>query len=324
MNDQPNLDTSAAGVPIRLVLGFSAGSASDQIAQALAPELSRQLGRTIEIELRPGSNGAAGACEVATALPDGNTLYMATLGTHALAPHLEAPLPYDPLQHFSAVSLVAIAPLVLACHESLKVSNARELIELARKHPGEITYGTSAIAGAPHLAAELFQSIAGIEMRHVRYERTERLYEELEAGIISISFNNIMSMMPRCKGGTLRALAVTSVGRSAVAPDVPTLIESGLPGYDVTNWLGLVAPAGTAFDVVDELAKALARAVKTPALEQHFLSAGVSPCATTPAQFTDFMTAELQRWSSVVEDFRHRQEDLSHTIASPGADTKGA
>ena len=228
----------------------------------------------------------------------------------------------DPLQHFSPVSLVAIAPLVLACHESLEVSNASELIELARKRPGEITYGTSAIGGAPHLAAELFQSIAGIEMRHVRYEYTERLYKDLEAGLISISFNNIMSMLPRCRGATLKALAVTSAGRSAVAPDVPTLIESGLPGYEVTNWVGVVAPQGTSSAVTGELAEGIARALKTAGLEQAFLSTGVSPCATTPAQFSDFMTAELRRWGPIVEQFRQKQEDRSHTDQQPGAEVR--
>jgi tripartite-type tricarboxylate transporter receptor subunit TctC len=212
---------------------------------------------------------------------------------------------------------VALAPLVLACHESLGVSNASELIELARTRPGEITYGTSAIGGAPHVAAELFQSLAGIEMRHVRYEHTERLYKELEAGLISISFNNIMSMLPRCRGGSLKALAVTSTGRSAVAPEVPTLIESGLPGYEVTNWVGIVAPKNTPSDVTSDLAEAIARALKSPSLERAFLGAGVSPCATTPIQFSNFMTAELQRWGSIVEDFRRKQEDLSHTPQPP-------
>ena len=237
--------TETRGAPVRLIVGFSAGSASDLIARGLKSELSRELGARVEIELRPGGNGAPAACEVATSEADGKTLFMATMGTHALAPHLGETLPYDPVQHFAPVSLVALAPLVLACHESLEVSNAHELIELARTRPGEITYGTSAVGGAPHVAAELFQSLAGIEMRHVRYEHTERLYKELEAGLISISFNNIMSMLPRCRGGSLKALAVTSAGRSAVAPDVPTLIESGLPGYEVTNWVGIVAPKNT-------------------------------------------------------------------------------
>jgi tripartite-type tricarboxylate transporter receptor subunit TctC len=289
---------------IRLILGFSPGSASDQIARALAPELSRQLGTPIEIELQPGNNGAPAARDVASSKADGKTLFMATLGTHALAPHLDEKLPYDPLQHFAPISLIAMAPLLLACHESVPISNARELIEHARHHLGSLTYGTSAIGGAPHLAAELFQSMAAIDMRHVRYDRTERLYEDLEAGRISLSFNNIMSMLPHWKRGELKAIAVTSARRAAVAPDVPTMMESGLPDYEVTNWLGIVAPKGTPPLVVNELANATAAALKTDSIEDAFLSAGVTPSASTPVQFADFIAAEIKRWGPIVARFR--------------------
>jgi tripartite-type tricarboxylate transporter receptor subunit TctC len=290
--------------PIRLILGFSPGSASDQIARALAPELLRQLGKPVEIELWPGNNGAHAACEVATAKADGKTLLMATLGTHALAPHLDEKLPYDPLQHFAPISRVAMAPLLLACHPSVPISNARELIEHARHHPGALTYGTSAMGGAPHLAAELFQSMAAIDMRHVRYDHTERLYEDLEAGRISLSFNNIMSMLPRCRRAMLKGIAVTSAGRAAVALDVPSMMESGLPEYEVTNWLGIVAPKGTPPLVVDELADAVAAALKTDAIEEAFLSAGVTPSASAPGQFADFIAAEIKRWGPIVARFR--------------------
>jgi tripartite-type tricarboxylate transporter receptor subunit TctC len=289
---------------IRLILGFSPGSASDQISRALAPELSRQLGTPIEIELQPGNNGAPAAHDVASAKADGKTLFMATLGTHALAPHFDEKLPYDPLQHFAPISLIAMAPLLLACHQSVPISNARELIEHARHHPGALTYGTSAIGGAPHLAAELFQSMAAVDMRHVRYDHTERLYEDLEAGRISLSFNNIMSMLPHCKRSKLKAIAVTSAGRTAVASNVPTMMESGLPGYEVTNWLGIVAPKGTPTLVLNELADAIAAALKTDAIEDAFRSAGVTASASSPAQFADFIAAEIKRWGPIVARFR--------------------
>lgn len=289
---------------VRLVIGFSPGSASDQIARALAPALERELGRTIAIELRPGNNGADAACEVAGAEPDGTTLFMATLGTHALAPHLDPNLPYDPLQDFAAVSLVTTSPLVLACHASLGISSAQALIELARARPDELTYGTSAIGGAPHLAAELFQAMAGVEMKHVHYAHTERLYDDLEAGRIALSFNNMMSMLPRCLKGAVRALAVTSATRSAAADNLPTLSEAGVPGYDMSNWLGLVAPKATPQAVIDETRRAIAAALGNPGVQETLRSGGVTPCGSTPTELADFMTRELRRWGPVVARFR--------------------
>jgi tripartite-type tricarboxylate transporter receptor subunit TctC len=169
---------------IRLVLGFSPGSASDEIARAVAPALSRALGASIEIDRRGGANGSIAAAHVAAAPADGN---VATLGTHALAPHLTSALPYDPVRHFSPLSLIAEAPLTLACHVSLGVENAQALIEVARARPSALSFGTSAVGGAPHLAAELFQHEAGIAMRHVRFDRTAELYEELEAGRVALT-----------------------------------------------------------------------------------------------------------------------------------------
>ncbi|MEN3354789.1 MAG: putative tricarboxylic transport rane protein [Betaproteobacteria bacterium] len=288
---------------IRLIVGFSRGSASDEIARALVPQLSRELGQSVDIELRPGNNGAPAAQEVAKAAADGRTLFMATLGTHALAPHLSDHLPYDPLLDFAPVSLIATAPLVLACHPSLRVSNARELIEQARERPRSLTYASSAIGGAPHLAAELFQSISGIEMQHVRYERTEQLYEDLETGRISLSFNNIMSMLPRCRAGKLTAIGVTSAQRTAAAPTLSTIAESALPGYEVSNWLGIVAPKGTPRLILNDLRAATASTLRSSDVEHAFLAAGVTP-ATAPIEFADFIAAEMRRWAPVVNRFR--------------------
>ena len=240
---------------------------------------------------------------------------MATLGTHAFAPHLDRDLPYDPLRHFSPVSLVASAPLVLACHPSLGVASARELIELARTQPGSLTYGTSAIGGAPHLAAALFESAAGIEMQHVRYDHTERLYDDLEAGRISLSFNNMMSMLPRCRSGALRALAVTSARRSEACEDLPTLAESGLPGYEVSNWVGIVAPKSTPEGRVQELSRAIAAALKESTLAEAFRATGVTPRGSTSSEFTDFIATELRRWAPVVARFR----ETSVAPVSPAA-----
>lgn len=290
---------------IRLVLGFSPGSASDEIARALAPALSRALGASIEIELRPGANGSIAAAQIAAAAADGNTLFVATLGTHALAPNLDAALPYDPVQHFSPVSLVAKAPLVLACHPSLGVGNAQALIELARAQPSTLGYGTSAVGGAPHLAAELFQDMAGIALRHVRYDRTGDLYRDLEAGRLALSFNNAMSMLPRCRSGRLQALGVTSTERSLAASDIPALGADTLPGYEVSNWVGIVAPHATPRAVVDELSRAIAAALGVDEVRETFIRAGVTPSPTTPESFAAFIAAEIARWGPVVARFKN-------------------
>ena len=284
---------------IRLVLGFSPGSASDEIARAIVPELSRLLGTTIVIELLPGSNGAHAAKSVAAARPDGRTLFMATLGTHALAPHLGA-LPYDPVHDFAPVSLVATAPLVLACQPRLGVSSAGGLIELVRERPRTLAYGTSALGGAPHLAAGLFEQMAGIEMLHVRYDQTPRLYDDLEAGRLALTFNNMMSILPRCRTGRLQALAVTSAARSHAAHEVPTMAESALPGYEVSNWQGIVAPRETPRTVRGELSTAIASALANDAVVAAFADAGVTACGTTPEAFEAFVVQEKTRWGPVV------------------------
>ena len=291
--------------PLRLLLGFSPGSASDQIARVIAGPLAERLGKPVHIELRPGNNGADAASEVAASAADGHTLFVATLGTHALAPHLDARLSYDPLSDFTPVSLLSRAPLLLACHPSVAAGSIRELIELARARPRELTYATSAIAGAPHLAAELFQEMAGVEMRHARYDRTDELYRELESGRVSLSFNNMMSMLPRCRGRALRPLGISAAERSGAAPDLPTIAESGLPGYEVSNWLGIVAPKSTSPGTVTELNLAVCDAMRSAAVLRPLRAAGVIPCASTPEEFGQFMSAEISRWKPIVKRFRH-------------------
>ena len=292
---------------VRLVVGFSRGSASDDIANTIRAPFAHALSREVTVELRPGRNGADAACEVAAGPADGSTLFVATLGTHALAPHLDAHLPYHPLTSFTPVTLLTRSPLVLACHPSLHVDSVKALVELARARPGELTYGTSAIGGAPHLAAELFCALAGVRMRHVRYDDTRRLYEDLEAGRIALSFNNIMSLLPRCADGAVRALAVTGGQRSSVAPDLPTLAECGVPQYELSNWLGLVAPRGTPSGIVDEMRNAAVSALADPDVRRTLEAAGVVASGSTPEAFEQLIAHELARWKPIVETFREEK-----------------
>ena len=288
---------------LRLIIGFSSGSASDQIARTIAPSLSRILGRPIEIDPHPGGNGVPAATLAAGAAGDGNTLFVATLGTHALAPHLDPKLPYSPTRDFAPVSLVSRSPLVLARGPALEASGVRELIDFARAHPNALTYGTSAIGGAPHLAAELFQHMAGIELRHVRYHETERLYDDLEAGRISVSFNNAMSMIPRLRSGRLTALAITSIEPGTAAPGLTPLAQT-LPGYEVTNWVGLVAPASTPQASIEGLSRAVAEALRERAVADFFRDAGVLACGSSPEEFGAFIQKEITRWGPIVARFR--------------------
>ena len=289
--------------PLSIVIGFSPGSMSDDIINLVAQPLGVALQRPMRIERIAGDNGARGAAAVARAAPDGNTVYVATLGTHALAPHVRGDLPYDALNNFAPVSLLTQSPMLLACNPALPFGDAQALITHARAHPGALAYGTSAIGGAPHLAAELFQAVAGVELRHARYDETQQLYADLEAGKIVMSFNNVMSMLPRCASGKLRALAVTSDVRLPVAAAVPTFAECGVHGCEMSNWCGLVAPRGTPAAIIETIAKAVAIVMRGEAVCARLSNAGITPCGTTPDKFAQFISSELNRWKSVVARF---------------------
>ncbi len=283
---------------LRLIVGFSPGSASDDIANLIAAPLGARLGRAVNIERIAGNSGTRGAHAAARCAPDGNTLFVATLGTHALAPHVRRDLPYHALDDFTPVSLLTQSPMLLACHPALPVNNVNEFIAHAHAHPSELAYGTSALGGAPHLAAELFQAVTGVQLRHARYDETKKLYADLEAGRIELSFNNIMSMLPRCVAGTLRALGVTAAQRVTIAPDIPALAEC-----EVSNWLGLVAPRGTPVALVENISKAAAAVINSAEISAALNAAGIAPCGSTPAAFASYIAAQLARWKPVVARF---------------------
>ncbi|MGE5524233.1 MAG: Bug family tripartite tricarboxylate transporter substrate binding protein [Rhodospirillaceae bacterium] len=294
--------------PTRLVIGFSPGSLSDRIARAIAGPLSNALNEAVEVVGQPGENGAPAARGVARSRPDGRTLFVATLGTHALACHVTRDLPYDPSRDFAPVALLAQAPLLLACHPDVPARSTADLVALARERRGAITYASSAIGGAPHLAAALFQSIAGVELRHICYARTEQLYRDLEAGDVMLSFNNIVSMLPVCRRGALRALGVSSASRSSLAPDVPTLQEEGVADYEVTNWAGLVAPRGTPQARIEELHAATNVALETIAVRDAWATAGMIAPQSTPTSFSTFIAEEIDRWRTVAANLDTRAE----------------
>ena len=293
------MSTEGSTPPLRLIVGFSPGSASDDIAHLIAAPLAVQLGRPVAIDRIAGDNGARGALAVARSAPDGNTLFVATLGTHALAPHVRADLPYDAQHDFTPVSLLTQSPMLLACHPALPVHDLPSLIAHARAVT--LAYGTSAIGGAPHLAAELFQTVSGVTVRHAPYAETQQLYTDLEAGRIALSFNNIMSMLPRCHAGKLRALAVTSAQRSPVAPQVPTMAEGGITGCEMSNWIGLVAPAGTPDPVLRRLNGEVVKAMATNDVAAAIVKIGMEPTSNTMEQFRNIVKTDWPKFQAVVK-----------------------
>jgi tripartite-type tricarboxylate transporter receptor subunit TctC len=302
-------DGTYSASPMRLLLGFSAGSASDIVAQVIAPALSKQLGQKIAIERHPGDNGAIAAGMAARGTRDGRTMYMATLGTHAILPCIRKELAYHPLRDFIPVSLVARAPLVMAVYPRMPVASVAELIKRARSGVSLLTFASSAFWGAPHLAGELFSFLAGVKMTHVPYDETKRLYADLLGGQVDMSINNVMSMRPLIESGRLRGLATTGPTRSPVLSDLPTLAEEGLTDYEVLNWLGICVPAGTPHEVVDRLSQALTAVLSNIKASSILTRQGMEIVASSPEIFASYIKSELERWAPVLRRINHRIQD---------------
>ena len=293
---------SFPGRPIRLILGVPPGSASDILARALAPTLSERLRQPVTVDMHLGESGVSGARLVAGSQADGYTLFMTTLGIHALGPSLRRAQPYDVVNDFSPVSLVARCPLLLAVHPSLAAHSLDELTLLARRRPGELTFASSAIGGAPHLAAELYMKMVKVDMTHICYERTQQLFADLVDGRISLSFNNIMSMLPLLSTGKLRGIAVTSATRLSMAPHLPTVAESGLAGYEITNWLGIVAPARVDPEIIARLNGAIVGALQADDVKKNLAACGMEIVGSSASEFARHIRSELARWAPVVRD----------------------
>ena len=277
--------------PLRVLVGFSRASASDDLLRLLAPGLSAELGRSVRVDLMPGDRGARAARTARTCAPDGNTLLVATLGTHAIAPNLRRHLGYDAIADFAPVCLATRSPLILGVRTSLGARDVADLVAMSERAP--LSFGSSGVGSAPHLAGSMFRKETGARMRHRAYDDTRQLYADLAAGRLDLSFNNAAGMAPRVRAGTVRALAVTTATRSAVLPDTPTLTEAGLAGFDLSNWLGFVAPAGTGPQIVDAQARAIAAALASPGVAGSLAADGIEPVGSTPAEFAAFLAAEI-------------------------------
>lgn len=287
--------------PIRLIVPFPAGGAADIMARGLANRLGTELGQQIVIDNRGGAGGTSAAEAAARSTPDGYTLFFGTMGTHAINAGLYAKLRYDPVKDFAPVSLTHTTPRVLVVHDSVPAKNIRELIALAKTKPEALSYGSAGSGSSSHMAGALFESLAGVNMLHVPYKGSAPLLVDVLAGRVSMTFDSYAVYEEHIKAGKVRALGVTSRTRMASLPQVPTIAESGLGGYDVANWLGLLAPAGTPREVIATLNAAVARAMATPALRQQLIGLGIEPTSGTPEEFGNLIRSEIPKWAAIVK-----------------------
>lgn len=288
--------------PVRVVVPLSPGGFADVPARLLVPRLSAALGRQFYIENRPGAGGTIGANEVAKSAPDGHTLLL-TATPHVISAHLYRNLQYDSLRDFAPVALIASGPYALVVNsERLPITSVRELIDAAKARPGQIDYASSGNGSAQHLVAALFSSMAGIQMNHVPYKGSGPAMQDLLAGQVAVSFAGIPNILTPVRSGKLRALAVTGAARWSELPQVPTLAEAGVPGYEATLWIGLVGPAALPQEIVQRLAAEIAKAQQDPELLQSLRGAGVEAKVLGPQGFGAFMRDEHAKWGRVVRD----------------------
>jgi tripartite-type tricarboxylate transporter receptor subunit TctC len=286
---------------IRVVVPFPVGGFSDIFARVLGGKFNESWGQPVIIDNRPGAGGNIGSDLVAKSPPDGYTLVMGTVGTHAINASLFSKMPYDPLRDFTPVAFVVEAEGLLVLHPSIPGRNAKEVIALARSRPGELTYGSAGAGTTGHLAGEIFKTMSKVNIVHVPYKGNVPALTDLLAGQTSMVFATLPTVLPHVKAGKLRGVGVLGGSRSTALPDIATLAESGLPGFDVNNWTGMLAPAGTPAAVVSKLNAEVVRVMRLPEIQSRLAGEGLRFMATTPAEFAGFVKAEFTKWAPVVK-----------------------
>ena len=287
--------------PIRFIVPFPPGGGADIMARPLAALLSKNLGQQMVVDNRGGAGGTLAAALAASAVPDGYTLFFGTVGTHAIHVSLYSKLPYDPVKDFAPISLTHNAPRVLVVHASLPVKSVSELIAYAKSKPGQLSFASAGNGGTNHLSGELFKVMAGVDMVHVPFKGAGPAAVEVLAGRVPLTFDSIPVWINHIKAGKVRALGVTSLKRSATLPDVPTVAESGLPGFDVANWLGIYGPAKTPRPIVDRLNAELGKAMSDADIRRQLLEQGVEPMHTTPEGLAALMRNDIAKWAKIVK-----------------------
>jgi len=286
--------------PIRVIVPSPAGGPPDLIMRQLLPKYSMSMGQPLVLDNRGGAGGIVGTDLAAHSAPDGHTLVVGSAGTHAVNQSLYRKLPYHVLRDFQPVTRIADGPSILAVHPSLPVRSVKELIALARARPGEIMYASAGSGTSTHLAAVLFEHLARVKFVHVPYKGGGPMIVDVVAGQVPVTFGTAASVSPHTKSGRLRGLAVTGSQRSATLPDLPTIAESGLPGYEMMNWLGLFAPAGTPRAIVERLNAELLRIVRSAEVRDRLNAAGAEPSPMATEEFTAFVKSEVEKWGKVV------------------------
>ena len=286
--------------PITLVVPYTPGGVTDALARNVAKALGERLAQPVVVENRAGGGANIGAALVAQAKADGYTLLMGSAATHAINASLYKKLSYDHIKDFAPISFVAQVPNVLVVHPSVPANNVKELIAYAKSHPGRLNFGSSGAGGTIHLSGELFKSMAGVQMTHVAYKGSAPAVNDLLGGQTQVMFDS--SVVPHVKAGKLRALGVTSAKRSSALPDVPTIAEAGLPGYEATAWFGILAPAGTPEAVVTKLNAEISAVLRDPAILKWMEGQGFEVAGGSPADFAAHIRKETAKWARVVKD----------------------
>jgi tripartite-type tricarboxylate transporter receptor subunit TctC len=288
--------------PVKILVGFTPGTAPDLAARILADRFAEVWGSAFVVENVPGAGSNIATAQVAKATPDGYTLLMGGNSALVINPSLYESLPFDPVKDFAPISQVFVAANVLAVPSEVPVKSVADVAALAKANPGKLSYGHAGVGTSQHLAGELFKHMAHVEIASVPYRGTTALMPDLLAGRITMSFANIVNVVPLARQGKLRALAITSIKRSPLAPELPTMAEAGYPGFEAVPWFGLVAPAGTPQDIIDKLHAETVKTLALPEVRKKFDELGIEPVGNTPAEFADVIKKEIPEWAKVIKD----------------------
>ncbi len=287
--------------PVRVVVPFAPGGATDIVTRVVAQKLTEAWGQSVVVDNRPGAGGNIGADVVAKSPPDGYTVVMGALSTHAVNPHLYPKMPYDAVKDFAPITLLAVAPNILVVHPSVPARNFQEFIAYAKANPTKVNFASAAVASPGHLSGELLNFAAGIHMQHVPYKGAGQAVVDLVGGQVQVMVSGMSAVMPHIKAGRLRPLAVTGARRSPAVPEVPTIAESGFPKFEATAWYGVLAPAGTAPAIVTRLNTEILRALKLPDVKERLEYVGFEIVGSTPAAFGSYIKSEITKWAPVVK-----------------------
>ena len=287
--------------PVRMIVGFPVGGTADIVARIVSQDLGTRLRHQFVVDNRPGAGSVIGSEITARAAPDGYTLLMIS-SSHAINAGFNKKLPYDPVRDFAAVTLVASAPNVLVVYPALPVKSVADLIELARAKPGQLNFASSGSGGSSHLSGELLKRMANIDLTHVPYKGAAPALTDVISGQVQLLFPSLPTVLTQIKAGRVRAIAVTSTKRSATLPDVATVAEAGVPGYEATNWYGLLAPAFTPKPVIGKLNAAILAALRTTEVADAFAGQGADAMGSTPGEFESYLKSEILEWTKVIRD----------------------